>query len=1398
MFSRIQRVGLSILSGCVFCCLTVLQASGDESERQRKHGPGEAHLQPVNLPEVTPARMKGEQTVIRLPGACSELAIGGGGRFFVFHVPDKRQLVVFDVSRLGIVNALDLNSQDFCYTAGADKLVVVYRDQHKIQRYQLPTLKEERSQTLPADLKVAHITMGAASNGPILLGAEKTHDAWQFLDLETLGPSSVQLLSEWELNQAGQCDVEASADGRVFGISLANESPSGMLRVAIQGRTVQTRFLKETWGKVFLNHDGNRLFNLTGIYDQELKKLDPFGNLIGGYPSRFSDFYLHPLGGRGNPYSVSLPGEHKNLAVVPGPGPELSPKLNRIVVPNGYRPDVKTPGYPRRIFIEQAQLMMYIMDTNNSLDVRSLDVVEEVKKKGKLGLYVSRSPAEVAFRGELYESEIKVKSVWGDDVKVELIQPPDGITVTPEGKIRWEVPEDFGVDLSHLADQIELKFLFKDPRGRGTVIETTLKIRDQPVRSEPRRLTPAGEAGETHLRPPILPEISASAFEGDRAVIKLPRHFSRVISGGGGRYLIFYLPDIRQLALFDVCRARVVNYLTVNSRLVSFAASATKLVVLNHDQRILTRYELPTFKEEYTRRIPVEGVVVQLAMGAASNGPVYVGSVRTEERDHRVFQISFLDLESLEPIELENEFPSGMQLGKISGMHINASADGKVFGFGMEGDRSWSGGTLEVDGKQLKTASLNKTYGPVIPGPDGNHLFVRGVVMDRGLTPVYQELKYLYPSMDPNLLVHRKPGSKRDVKIYMLGDTEPLVIIPDVWETEHHINESMMSSDGRYMKAFYIPQAETLVYLSETKSRIHLHRIKLDQILKDRQENYFFIQSQPVRTAARGKQYEYALEVKSNQTPLKYQIDSGPAGMTVSDAGVVSWTVPRDFENDQETVIMTVTNSAGKSLYHPYLLSITGKAPARSASPPVPARMQLVRFDSKTVRDRLDRASQITLPQLEPVQFAGKQKQVKLPGEFTDLVTGGGGRYLILHFEKLNRLGVFDTSQARIIKFVPVDSKKVMFAAGAEHLLVVDPESKILKRWSLKTFQQEASATLPVEEPLDGIMLGHASRGPLVLVVKSATPYRFFDPVLMQEIKLEHLKGELPPGVDRNSSAGMALRSQMTIPLENARVYSQFLGTDRISADGRMVVVSGGILKLTAVSLETFRPEGISSDLIPNPAGTRVYSTKGSHLSAVEPSRPSKYHTWRVPAAQSGYYLVTLPGRSKKTHRSIDMLTLRVEGKENPQFALEDVDFSLSSNKSKNPVPIKKRFTYLPDANLLVQVPNSRDTLLLHKIDIRELLKESGEDYLYLTSLYPPAGQLRTLWKHQLSVQSREDVTYQLESAPEGMQISPDGLLTWKIPANYSTLHPEVEVLIKSQSGKECTYTFKITIPEVY
>ncbi len=60
----------------------------------------------------------------------------------------------------------------------------------------------------------------------------------------------------------------------------------------------------------------------------------------------------------------------------------------------------------------------------------------------------------------------------------------------------------------------------------------------------------------------------------------------------------------------------------------------------------------------------------------------------------------------------------------------------------------------------------------------------------------------------------------------------------------------------------------------------------------------------------------------------------------------------------------------------------------------------------------------------------------KLPDIFTDVVVGGGGRYLIFHLAKLKKLAVFDVNEARVTKYIPLAEDDVAFTAGLDCIVI--------------------------------------------------------------------------------------------------------------------------------------------------------------------------------------------------------------------------------------------------------------------------------------------------------------------------------------------------------------------------
>ena len=105
----------------------------------------------------------------------------------------------------------------------------------------------------------------------------------------------------------------------------------------------------------------------------------------------------------------------------------------------------------------------------------------------------------------------------------------------------------------------------------------------------------------------------------------------------------------------------------------------------------------------------------------------------------------------------------------------------------------------------------------------------------------------------------------------------------------------------------------------------------------------------------------------------------------------------------------------------------------------------------------------------------------KLPDMFTDVVVGGGGATWIFHLARLKKLAVFDLNKARVVKYIPLAEDDVTFTAGLDCIVIGLKQANRLERWSLTTFELENSSRPPFNETITGVLIGYASKGPLVV-----------------------------------------------------------------------------------------------------------------------------------------------------------------------------------------------------------------------------------------------------------------------------------------------------------------------------
>jgi hypothetical protein len=427
------------------------------------------------------------------------------------------------------------------------------------------------------------------------------------------------------------------------------------------------------------------------------------------------------------------------------------------------------------------------------------------------------------------------------------------------------------------------------------------------------------------------------------------------------------------------------------------------------------------------------------------------------------------------------------------------------------------------------------------------------------------------------------------------------------------------------------------------------------------------------------------------------------------------------------------------------------------------------------------------------------ETEVKLPGTVADTCVGGGGRYFILHLSGKKQLVVFDVTQAKVVKFIPITSDTVKFTAGRDKLVVAYPDDNVLACFDLTTFEKEVSAKSPVAGTLRHVCMGSGSSGPLLVTASDGQPhtgarYTFLDPLTFKpagiEVPTDTQFGV--PGTDNNSH----FRANPDGNLFTAWVSSYSPNdTCAISVRGNKMAVK--------------RMGDTLGYLLPG-ADNRVYSGNGLFTSELkrlskQPGADQWGRAAYLPAVEGNLYLHVssqgengIPGGLGGVHMNDARMKadVRMDGDDRSLFTFKDLGPFGTDAWATHDFTSDKRILFHPSARLLVSVPLTNDRLLLRKFDLEAAFDASGVDYLYVTSR-APAAVAGKAFEYQIAVRSKKGgVKYRLDAGPTGLKVSDTGKVTWTAPQPF-TGREQVIVTISDASKQEVFHTFEVVPGEV-
>jgi S1-C subfamily serine protease len=421
-------------------------------------------------------------------------------------------------------------------------------------------------------------------------------------------------------------------------------------------------------------------------------------------------------------------------------------------------------------------------------------------------------------------------------------------------------------------------------------------------------------------------------------------------------------------------------------------------------------------------------------------------------------------------------------------------------------------------------------------------------------------------------------------------------------------------------------------------------------------------------------------------------------------------------------------------------------------------------------------------PPEEPPAPAAPGTEVKLAAEGDAVCVGGGGHLVFVSLPKSRQVAIFDAMQGKVVKHLPAPAEKVLLAAGLDKLVVVDPATNAIQRWSLTTYEKEATATLPMTAGLkpNNVVMGYGSNGPLLvqgLDWPRLGEWYLFDIATMKEIK---------GGPNPKRHGPLECSPQDTV---------------WASRDGRTMIVnreqSSSILTnngdkwvtSNAPWADRRRPGFVSAD------GSTVYGGKGEmftsggkRLGQADRAADLRHY---IPATDGP--LVLAINDRLDVHEPPRGVSLAVHAPRdpNPLFRLprfEALEWLFVANVGWH---FDGHVFFVSQAKVVAVLPKAKDRIVLYKLDVDEGLKKSDRDYLFVTS-HPPFATPGKKFEYQIDAKSKKgEVKYKLDFGPDGLAVSADGKVTWDTPADFDK-PATVGITISDKSGQETTHTFDV------
>jgi V8-like Glu-specific endopeptidase len=416
--------------------------------------------------------------------------------------------------------------------------------------------------------------------------------------------------------------------------------------------------------------------------------------------------------------------------------------------------------------------------------------------------------------------------------------------------------------------------------------------------------------------PPPLIAIDVPELEGERVERPIRSRIADVAVGGGGRYLVLHLPDVSELAIFDISLAKVVRTIPLAEADAKFAVGLDKVVVALPGKKRLERWDLLTGAREKAATLPIKEPLALAVMGSASRGPILIGAGAGKDAEW-----ALVDVHSLKPLGYRRTEQARIPIDKD--LQVRASADGSVFA-GSGSIQNPGIATLVIAGNEVRGYFTKEGAGHAVPGPDGRFIYTPQGLVGTDLKPLGKpgRNQFTLPAAEGYHELRFDMNAERPASafLHIAGDDRPIAQVRKEWLADVDLNDrGSFPGDKR---VHFIPSAKVIVTIPRSNDRVVLHRFDADDVLEKSALDYLYVTSLPPIWGRKGANYRYQLAARSRYGELKYRVIAGPVGLTVSKTGMITWAVPALYPDHECEVVIAVSDPTQQEVQHAFKIAL--------------------------------------------------------------------------------------------------------------------------------------------------------------------------------------------------------------------------------------------------------------------------------------------------------------------------------------------------------------------------------------------------------------------------------------------------------------------------------------------